>query len=97
MYEPIEELLSDENPPIYKRTTIKDCMAQLYSNLSAGDGSSALLHFKVWKAVKEEISFAVSCYVDCVREDNHPCENLGSPKITILAIRLNDIYKHRNS
>ena len=47
MYEPIEELLSDENPPIYKRTTIKDCMAQLYSNLSAGDGSSALQHFRI--------------------------------------------------
>ncbi|XP_071938065.1 deacetoxyvindoline 4-hydroxylase-like [Coffea arabica] len=47
MYEPIEELLSDENPPIYKRTTIKDCMAQLFSNYISGDRSSALLHFKI--------------------------------------------------
>ena len=47
MYEPIEELLSDENPPIYKRTTIKDCMAQLFSNYISGDRRSALLHFKI--------------------------------------------------
>jgi len=45
MYGPIRELVSKENPPKYRETTIRDYTA--YFSAKGLDGTSALLHFKI--------------------------------------------------
>lgn len=45
LYWPIEELLSEENPPKYRETTVIDYV--LYSNGQGLGGASPLLHFKL--------------------------------------------------
>ncbi|CAN1131104.1 1-aminocyclopropane-1-carboxylate oxidase homolog 3 [Linum perenne] len=45
MYGPIKELLSEEDPPKYKETTIPEYVS--YYNKKGLDGTSALLHFKL--------------------------------------------------
>ncbi|KAL5981369.1 hypothetical protein ACLOJK_015424 [Asimina triloba] len=45
VYGPIEELLSDENPPKYKGTTVADFL--MYYNTKGLDGKSALDHYKL--------------------------------------------------
>ena len=43
-YGPIQELLSEENPPVYKETTAEDYLKHYYSK---GSGTSSLLHLKL--------------------------------------------------
>lgn len=45
IYGPIEELLSKDNPPKYRSTTMKDFFE--YSNKKGLDGNSNLSHYKI--------------------------------------------------
>ncbi|KAK4427752.1 1-aminocyclopropane-1-carboxylate oxidase3 [Sesamum alatum] len=45
LYGPIQELLSEDNPPKYRATTVKEYVN--YYNTKGLDGTSALLHFRV--------------------------------------------------
>ncbi|CAL1404078.1 unnamed protein product [Linum trigynum] len=47
MYGPIKELLSDENPPKYRETSIQDYSAYLYEKGTGGDGPPILHHLKL--------------------------------------------------
>lgn len=44
LYGPIKELLSEDRPPVYKETSLKDFIA--YYDKKGLDGNSALTHFK---------------------------------------------------
>lgn len=52
LYGPIKELLSDENPPIYKEITVKEFIVQRYKN--GLNGISALSSFKLHKQDTEQ-------------------------------------------
>lgn len=45
LYGPISELLTPENPPVYKETSVKDLVSHYYGK--GLDGTSALEHFRL--------------------------------------------------
>lgn len=45
MYGPIKELISDENPPLYRETTVKDFVSHFFKK--GLDGVSALQYLKL--------------------------------------------------
>ncbi|XP_015967482.1 1-aminocyclopropane-1-carboxylate oxidase homolog 1 [Arachis duranensis] len=47
MYGPIKELLSEDNPPVYRDTSLKDFIAYYDSKGLLDHGNSALSHFKL--------------------------------------------------
>ena len=51
IYGPIKELLSEDNPPLYRETSVQDFMAYIDEKGLVGD--TALTHFKLQKGNQE--------------------------------------------
>lgn len=45
LYGPIKELLSEDNPPVYRETTVNEYLSYFYDH--GLDGTSPLTHFKL--------------------------------------------------